>query len=454
MSEELELENRLRVKINPKELTAKVIESPNVTGTVIVPRYAISEKKKKKKCKIITIGYNAFYDVKFDSLIFAEDSEVESFEGSAFFFASFKKLQIPPKLKKLSDQWCYCVRDLIDIEVSRKNELFSYVDNKYLVGKSDARSDVFDILYYARYDIEEAVIPPQIKIIHNCSFSFHPKLQSVISPTKSNLKRIESLSFFQSTISKLVLPETLEYIHCDVFHITENLKEIEISEKNKLFSVIDETLFVTKSDRSLKGFDALIFCRRDAENVKIPSSIKVINTYAFYYCRKLTTMAFEGGSSLETICKEAISVNHSLKSIVFPPSVKYVNERSINCNHNLESVEFLGDYVKIDAYNFQCCSEGMALSFPNAKKLEFDKNSMELLPEGSKVKIRRGAELVGEEFSKIKSKIEFIESNETSNQKVYTSSEKVYQEIKNTKIEKEEEFSIEKSSIKSKSIQT
>ena len=46
MSEELELENRLRVKINPKELTAKVIESPNVTGTVIVPRYAISEKKK------------------------------------------------------------------------------------------------------------------------------------------------------------------------------------------------------------------------------------------------------------------------------------------------------------------------------------------------------------------------------------------------------------------------
>ena len=146
------------------------------------------------------------------------------------------------------------------------------------------------------------------------------------------------------------------------------------------------------------------------------------------------SITFEGGSSLETIDEEAISDNGSLKSIVFSPSVKYVNERGINCNHNLESVEFLGDYVKIAANNFQCCSKGMVLSFPNAKKLEFDEDSMGLLPEWSKVKIRRGAKLVGEEFSKIESKNEFIESNETSNQKVYTSSEKVYQEIKNTKI--------------------
>ena len=46
MSQKLELENSLRVEINTEELTAEVIKSPNVTGTVIVPRYAISEKKK------------------------------------------------------------------------------------------------------------------------------------------------------------------------------------------------------------------------------------------------------------------------------------------------------------------------------------------------------------------------------------------------------------------------
>ena len=234
-------------------------------------------------------------------------------------------------------------------------------------------------------------------------------MQSVISPKNSKLKRIRDAPFFCSTISKLVLPETLEYIDCGAFHDTENLKEIEISWKNELFSVTDETFFVAKSDRSLKDFDVLIFCRCDVENVKIPSSIKVINSYAFHYCSKLTTMTFEGGSSLETIDKYAILHNGSLKSIVFPPSVKYVNERGIDSNYKLESVEFRDDYVKIAAYNFHCCREGMALSFPNAKKLEFDEDSMTLLPEGSKVKIRRGVEIVGEEFSKIESKIEFIE---------------------------------------------
>ncbi|KAK8837966.1 hypothetical protein M9Y10_035910 [Tritrichomonas musculus] len=174
MSKEIEIENGLQVEINTEELTATVIRSPNVTGTMIVPRYAISEKK---KYKIISIGCDAFAGAKFDSLIFAEDSEVESFEDSSFCGASFKKPKIPPKLNKLDGHWCLAVEDLIDIEVSRKNELFSYYDNKYLVGKSGAESDVFDILYYARCDIKEAVIPPQIKIIHNYSFNNHPKLQ-------------------------------------------------------------------------------------------------------------------------------------------------------------------------------------------------------------------------------------------------------------------------------------
>ena len=38
MSKEIEIENGLRVEINTEELTATVIRSPNVTGTVIVPK--------------------------------------------------------------------------------------------------------------------------------------------------------------------------------------------------------------------------------------------------------------------------------------------------------------------------------------------------------------------------------------------------------------------------------
>ena len=48
MSKEIEIENGLRVEINTEELTATVIRSPNVTGTVIVPK-----KKKKNKNYLI-----------------------------------------------------------------------------------------------------------------------------------------------------------------------------------------------------------------------------------------------------------------------------------------------------------------------------------------------------------------------------------------------------------------
>lgn len=368
-----------------------------------------------------------------------------------FFFASIKKLQIPLKLKKICDKWSFRLKDLIYIEVSPKNKLFSYIDNKYLVSKSNSASDVFDILLYARYDIEEAVIPPQIEIIHENSFYDHPQLKSVISPKNSNLKCIEDLSFYQSTISKLVLPDSLECIHPKAFTEIENLNEIQISPKNELFSVIDKTILVNKSDRSCKDFDILIFCRRDAENVKIPSSIKVIKECAFCDCNKLKMITFEEESSLETIDPLAINYNNVLKSIVFPPSVKYLNRRCIGFNYNLEFVEFLGENVKIASFNFQSCNKKLVLSFPNVKNLELESDSMRFIPFRSKINIKKGAKLAGDGFSIIRSIIEFIEGSETSIKKVDDISEKVEHEHKKATISKQEECANATSSIKNKS---
>ena len=45
MSKEIELSNSLKVEINSSDYTAKVIKSPNVSGTVTVPRYAVYDGK-------------------------------------------------------------------------------------------------------------------------------------------------------------------------------------------------------------------------------------------------------------------------------------------------------------------------------------------------------------------------------------------------------------------------
>ena len=85
--------------------------------------------------------------------------------------AHIKKLRIPPKLKYLGSGWCHFLCDLTEIEISPKNHSFIYFENKYLLGKSEEKSDKFDSLYITRRDIEEAVIPSQIKTIKYLAFN-------------------------------------------------------------------------------------------------------------------------------------------------------------------------------------------------------------------------------------------------------------------------------------------
>ena len=129
-------------------------------------------------------------------------------------------------------------------------------------------------------------------------------------------------------------------------------------------------------------------------------------------------------SCLETINGYGVYDVNTIKMTVFPPSLKYLENCSITNVYNLEYIQFLGEYIKITSSCFHHCSEGLVIWFSNAKKLEFGKYSMRYLPEGSKLKIKRGAELVGDEFSKIQSQIEFIDESEVTNQKVHSPTEK------------------------------
>lgn len=223
MEKEIDLDNGFRVKINEQNQTASVIASKQVTGKVFIPRYV---KDNGKKYIISSIGVKAFENAKFDLLAFPEDSEIELFDESAFYKANFTKLQIPPKLKKINNSCFKLIKNLVDIEVSPKNELFSYIENQYLVGKSKEDSDVFDVLYYTRYDIQDAVIPIQIEIIKEYSFFYYTKLKSITFPKNSKLKQIERCAFNKSTLSKLVLPESLEEIKYQAFYSTEYLNKI------------------------------------------------------------------------------------------------------------------------------------------------------------------------------------------------------------------------------------
>ena len=298
---------------------------------------------------------------------------------------------------------------LIDIEVSPKNKNFSNIDNKYLVGKSKEDSKVFNVLIYARYDVEEAVIPPQIEIIKQKSFGNHEKLKSIIFPENSKLNYIESSAFGLSSLSKLVLPASIEQFHFQAFSDIKHLNEIEVSPQNQTFSIINKTFLVRKSEPTNKVPDRIVFCRRDVECVEIPSYIKEIGSYAFQYCTKLNSLKFERNSTLEIIDYDAFGYNTQLKNIVLPPSAKIIGLGAFGDDFNLESIEFLGDQITLEQGCFCRCNKLSVVSFPNATKIEFSAYSMSCISKYTIFKIRKDAEKTGDGLSEIEDQIKYFE---------------------------------------------
>ena len=114
----------------------------------------------------------------------------------------------------------------------------------------------------------------------------------------------------------------------------------------------------------------------------------------------MISITFDQEFLLESFENDAISSNSALKSIVFPPSLKYIID-GININYMLQYVEFQSEYFELKHTCFHCCCDFMVISFPNAKKLKFNDNSTRLFQKGTKLKVKQGAELIGNEFSKI-----------------------------------------------------
>ena len=81
---------------------------------------------------------------------------------------------------------------------------------------------------------------------------------------------------------------------------TPQLNEVIFTNKNDHFKILDDKIILRKSQpNNDQVFDVLIFAMRDVTEVKIPSYVKVIGSFAFSHCRKLESVTFEENSQLE-----------------------------------------------------------------------------------------------------------------------------------------------------------
>lgn len=377
-------ESRLNILINTKDHTASVMKSPKATGDVFIPRFIQHDNA---KYTIKSIDEEAFSQNKIESIRFPDDSEVSSFKKDAFQQTSIKKLQIPKSLTRIEAGCFFLVNNLTSIEISKENKLFQFFDEKFLLGKSNAKSDIFDILIYGRFDLEEAEIPSFVKVLKRNSFNVH--LKSLIFPENSQIESIE-FGVINKSFKKLMIPGCLRKIDQNCFQVAHSLIDAEVSTKNEFFSYLNEKFLLTKSGK--KNFDQIIFCRRDATEANIPKSIKKICSNAFSRCNQLKSVTFDQESSLEIIDSYAFSWSSLLESIVIPPSVKLVGSCAFYNMNNLISVQLLADEITVEDCCFQHCNNLKEISFPNATKIFIDGP----IPANTKVMVKKDVELTGD----------------------------------------------------------
>lgn len=139
-----------------------------------------------------------------------------------------------------------------NVQLTENNPNIKYYENRSIIGKSDIKSNVFDLFYFVNRDISEDVtIPLSIKIIISGAFS------------NCNIKSIK-------------IPSNDTEIHNHAFKFCENLEEVEIPENSQLIKI---------------GKGAFEYS--NIKYIFIPQNVVDIGEHAFYSCNNLTKVEFQ-----------------------------------------------------------------------------------------------------------------------------------------------------------------
>lgn len=163
--------------------------------------------------------------------------------------------------------------------------------------------------------IKKVLFPNSLRKLCDFAFSDCESLEEAIFPTESKLEEI-CIAFPCTGIRKLSLPPSLKVIK-DICSRMGKLESIYVD--NDLYKSNPEGTAVYSKDGSelvciikrLKHFEIprgvkvikshAFFCSKISYRLVIPSSVEVIEDFAFSYCKHLKIIEFESGSMLKSL---------------------------------------------------------------------------------------------------------------------------------------------------------
>lgn len=301
------------------------------------------------------------------------NSELQTIQKEAFLSSTIRDIFIPSSLTRLESRWCYDAPQLVNVTVDKDNKNYRMVDDIFIEGKSDTKSDIFDVLVYVKKDLKKFEIPSSIKVIGPDSFSdcqftelFIPlqieticegafngsKLRRIEIPQDSIVTKIGESAFANSMIERIFIPKHVTVISEFTFSECMNLVSVEFHPDSEL--VIIETNAFNDSNIRM---------------ISLPSNLKIIKKESFRDCFQLESIEIPPNSKLQTIESHAF-YNSSIERLFIPSSVKKLGKKW--CSFTPYLVEVIIDKKNKFYSNFPVLNSGCVLGKSDPNNLIYD----------------------------------------------------------------------------------
>lgn len=227
---EVEIGNHL-YKLDYVQKTAELVDFTRKINQVTIPKKIIHESQEFN----VFIQKDIFCSSPIEDITFPSDYQLE--EGLFQSAEKLKRVRIVPS----------------------GDALLKNYSKKFVLGKSDKNSEVFDIFYFAPHELKKVRIP-------------------LFTET------IGAFACYKCQITEIVIPSQVTQIHDNAFSSCRELKKVTFSNDSKLQIIGKEAFSYTK-----------------IESILIPSYVTLIDDYAFQFCKELKKVEFKEDSELQRI---------------------------------------------------------------------------------------------------------------------------------------------------------
>ena len=328
-------EGPLNLILFKKSYTAKVIQSPNATGNVLIKTFYTYEND---RYLVTTVDDRAFRNTKIESVSFEEDSHVKKIGNFAFQNSTILRLSIPNKLVEFGEDWCKEVESLTEITINANHEHFQY-ENGLLINKD------YNEIIFARRDLSGGLtLPNNIKRIRSSSFYTCKKILS-FNIESSALESIDSFAFCQCELLKnltisgpkqLILGDNCFSFNKSLLNVILSCEELIVERNCFQFCSSIVSLNFSNVKKISFGQVSLLGCDSLAD-IYIPYSSSIeFKNQCFLSLKNLKSLFFN--SDKFTICNDSFK-NCSLIHKVYLKTKDDFNSNFVSDFHLLKNVD-------------------------------------------------------------------------------------------------------------------